>query len=130
MKKIILVSVGVVLISAGAIDYLLGALMPHGRIIILLGAIAIAAASFIHGSQRQKRQEKNALPFLGVAVSPLDAVLTPPDKWEVQQWNPHAVTGAEVWGVILIIVLVGLLVYWGQSSIKKSNARIKEGVID
>lgn len=52
-------------------------------------------------------------------------VLIRPEVTSIQPWNPYAVTGAEVWGLILVLVVVGLIVCMARSSIKKSIMQYK-----
>lgn len=56
--EVILAIVGIILISIGAADWAIGALVPHGRILIGLGAVALAIAGFLY------RSKKLRFPFL------------------------------------------------------------------
>ncbi|HLM84467.1 MAG TPA: hypothetical protein VK254_04650 [Candidatus Bathyarchaeia archaeon] len=46
------------------------------------------------------------------AASPYDEVLTPPEHWPIQHWNPNGVSGAESWLVIFILVSAAAVACW------------------
>jgi hypothetical protein len=112
MKRIVLVAIGIILLSIGAVDWAVGALVPHSRLLLIFGAVAVAAAGFLNGWQKMK--EKSRLPFLGfVAVSPLEQVFDPTKPALIQQWNPYAVSGIEAWLYVLLAVVVWVALYYG-----------------
>lgn len=116
MKRILLVAVGIVLLSIGAVDWLLGALVPHSRVILAIGAIAIAAAALIHRWQRLQEPQGPLVMTLVITIfgvtdtciAGIHDVLIPPDKWPMAQWNPNAMSGLEAWVIVLAFVALGL----------------------
>jgi len=112
MKKIILVLIGVLLISAGTIDLLIGVLMPHSRVLIVAGAVVVAVAGFLHQWQKLQRRGKSLFSALAAAPLTIEDVLTPSEgPWPVLQWNPTAVTGGEFWLIVLAIA-VAIFAFW------------------
>lgn len=104
----------------GLVDWLAGWPGEQG---ILAGLLILTIAGVIHLWQRWLKKFLT-LPFMATIVAPFEQVLTPPDKTPVVHWNPHALTGSEVWGIIMILVMVGLIIYMARSSIKRSIARL------
>ncbi|MCX6766243.1 MAG: hypothetical protein NT170_00445 [Candidatus Moranbacteria bacterium] len=133
MKKI---AAGILLglffiISGGGIDYSFN--IPVKPLSIFLMGIdtvtllvTVVAAGVIHFRQKLWKICGTIAIAFAIAFGAADAcaetihakVLTPPAVTPMIQ--RIKVTGAEVWGLIAILVLVGLVVYWARSSIKKS----------
>jgi hypothetical protein len=105
MKRIVLVAIGVMLLSIGAVDWLVGALMPHSRFLMIIGGIAVAVAGFLH------RWQKLQFSLLGVIVSPLEQALTPPDRWPMVQ-RSGAPSALETWSYVFIFALIIGLCYY------------------
>jgi hypothetical protein len=108
MKKYFFAVIGALVIIIGGIDWVLGALVPHSRLLILIGAAMVAAAGFF--LWREKSRQDFRLPLMGLIVMPLDKVLTPPETTPMLQWNPNAVSGYEVW--IFVAILIGYFLFF------------------
>ena len=102
MKKSIIVVLGTLAILMGLIDCLAG--FP-GLPLVISGVIGLIIAGILHLRQWWLRKS-HTLPLMALVTSPIDEVLTPPDKWPVLQWNPWAVSGGETWMIVLTVMAV------------------------
>lgn len=109
MRKVILAVMGTLLISIGAIDWLVGALVPHSKVLIGMGAVAVAVAAFLR--RWQKLQEKITLPLMAVAASPLEQAFDPTRPAQMLQWNTNAVSGPEAWLYVLLAIAIWVVFY-------------------
>ena len=116
MKKYIIMAIGALAIVVGGIDWLVGALVPHSRFLMIAGAVAVAAAGFMHRWEKLQKPQWPLLMTLAIAVfgaadacaMTVEQALTPPDKWLMAQWNPNAMPGREAWIIVLVFVIFGL----------------------
>jgi len=116
MKKYIFAAIGALAIVVGGIDWAVGALVPHSRILMITGAIAIAVAGFLHRWQKLQKPQWPLLMTLVLAifgavdtcVAGVHDVLIRPEVTPIQQCNSHAVSGQGAWVIVLVIVVVGL----------------------
>lgn len=105
---------GILFISSGVVSWAVGALIPHDRVIIFIGAIFVAVAVFLY---RWQKLQKPKAPLMRVLVTIAlcgvsDAhaetahkwVLTPPEVTPIAQWNSHAVSGLGAWWCALLFI--------------------------
>lgn len=119
MLKYVVAILGGIAILMGLMDWLAGALLPHGRELIISGVIGLAVAGVLHLRQKwQKSRNPKILPLpvalviaiFGVAdtcAAGIHDVLIRPDITPMVQ-NPKGVSGLEAWIIIGALVVVGL----------------------
>jgi hypothetical protein len=93
--------------------------MPHDRVIIIIGALLVAAAGFLYRRQKSRKPLVRvlvAIALCGVSDACAETahkwVLTQPDKWLILHWNPNAVSGPETWIWVLLLGLVSAAAYY------------------
>lgn len=111
--KTALIILGTIAFLMGLMDSLAGALIPHGRGLIIWGIIGLAIAGVLH--LRKKWQQRHTFPLLVLAIvffgaadvcaETIHAVtLTPPDATPIIQRH-LGITGADIWLAILVIIV-------------------------
>ncbi len=115
MTKYIVAAFGGVFILVGGIDWAVGALVPHSHVILVIGAVAIVAAGFIHWWQKLQNPKWPLLMGLAIAIfgttdvcaaGPHDWVLTPPAVTPMIKRS--LISGSEHWVWVLVFVVIGL----------------------
>ena len=91
----------------------MGALVPHSRVLLVIGAVAMAVAGFFHLRDwlHDRSLRRLNLPFMAVTVSPLEQAFDPTKPVPILQWNPDAVTGVATYAIALLIGVAIALVY-------------------
>ena len=132
MWKYIIMAIGTLAIVVGGIDWLVGALVPHSRLLLGTGAAMLVVAVILYLVEQWR--QLHTWPMLVLAAvffSAVDAyagphdVLIPPDHWPMLQWNPSTVSGSEVWlwvlGLVALFLVYTLISYFLRDCFPQSQ---------
>jgi len=114
MTKYVVAAIGTLAIVVGGIDWAVGALVSHSRLLIITGAIAIAVAGFLHRWQKLQNPKWPLSMALAIAIfgaadictAGIHDVLIRPEVTPMIQRS--LVNGLETWVIIGVIVSIGL----------------------